>query len=199
MDNYVTGAAIEALREKYNMTQAELAARLLVSDKTISKWENGRGLPDITLLEPLSRALRISVPELLCGKTVSNANRASNLLRSRLYFCPVCGNVLFAKGEALVSCCGIRLPALEAEEPDEDHTVRVEKIEDEFYVTTAHEMSKEHFLSFFAYVTMDRFEMKTLYPEGNPEARFFIRGSGWLYYACNRHGLFRKKLERAVL
>ena len=196
MDNYVTGTTIRTLREKYHMTQAELAAKLLVSDKTISKWENGRGLPDIALLEPLSSALHISVPELLCGKTVINANRASNLLRSRLYVCPVCGNVIYAKGEAMVSCCGIQLPALEAEEPDAEHAVKVERIEDEYYITTSHPMTKDHFISFFAYATMDRFEMKALYPEGNQEARFFMRGSGWLYYYCNRHGLYKVKMER---
>lgn len=196
MDHYVTGAAIKTLREKQRMTQADLAARLCVSDKAVSKWETGRGFPDISLLEPLAEALRVSVPELLSGKAITNTNRASNLLRGKLFICPVCGNVIFAKGDAMISCCGITLPALEAEEPDEEHPVRVEKVEDEFYISSSHEMNKDHFISFFAYVTGDRFEMKALYPEGNPEARFFIRGSGWLYYACNRHGLFKMKLGR---
>jgi len=196
MDHYVTGAAIRMLREKRGMTQADLARELCVSDKAVSKWENGRGFPDISLLEPLACSLHISVPELLSGRAVVNVNRASNLLKSRLYMCPVCGNVVFSKGDAVISCCGIQLPALEAEEPDEEHSVQVKRVEDEYYVAAAHEMTKRHFLSFFAYVTMDRFEMKALYPEGSAEARFFIRGGGWLYYACNRHGLYRVKLGR---
>lgn len=196
MDHYVTGAAIKALREKYNMTQAELAAQLCVSDKAVSKWENGRGFPDVSLLEPLSKALHISVPELLCGQAIVNANRASNLLRSRLYVCPICGNVILARGEAMISCCGIQLPALEAEEPDEAHGAKIERVEDEFFVSAAHPMTKDHSLSFFAYVTMDRYEIKALYPEGNAEARFFVRGNGWLYSYCNQHGLFRQKLAR---
>ena len=196
MDHYVTGAAIRELREKQKMTQAELAAVLCVSDKAVSKWETGRGLPDITLIEPLAKALRISVPELLSGRAVENTNRASNLLRSGLYVCPVCGNVIFAKGGALISCCGITLPVLDAEEPDAAHAARVEKIEDEYYVSAGHEMTKEHFLSFFAYVTGDRLELKALYPEGPAEARFFRRGGGFLYWYCNRHGLFRQRLER---
>ena len=57
-------------------------------------------------------------------------------------------------------------------------------------------MTKNHYLSFFAYVTQDRIEMKALYPEGNAEARFFIRGGGLLYFYCNRHGLYRQKLTR---
>lgn len=194
MDNYVTGATIRALREKQRMTQAELAAVLCVSDKAVSKWETGRGLPDITLIEPLARALRISVPELLSGKAIINANRASNLLRSRLYVCPVCGNVIQARGEAMVACCGVTLPALDAEEPDSAHAVWVEVIEDEYCVRAEHDMAKDHYLSFFAYVTADRFEMKALYPEGDAETRFSRRGSGWLYWYCNRHGLFRRRL-----
>ncbi len=196
MDHYVTGAVIKALRERQRLTQAELAARLCVSDKAVSKWETGRGLPDISLLEPLREALRISVPELLCGQAIVNRNRASNMLKSRFYVCPVCGNVLFARGEALISCCGIQLPALEAEEPDDLHRVDVQKVEDEIYVSLDHPMTKEHFLPFAAYMTMDRCEIKALYPEGNAEARFFFRGGGWLYVYCNQHGLYRHRVGR---
>lgn len=190
MNHYVTGAAIKALREKYGMTQAELAARLCVSDKAVSKWENGRGFPDVSLLEPLGRALRVSVPELLCGQAVVNANRASNMLKSRFYVCPVCGNVIFARGDAMLSCCGIQLPALEAEEPDPAHMPQVQRVEDEIFVAADHPMSKEHYLSFIAYMTVDRCETRALYPEGGAEARFFYRGRGRLYLCCNRHGLF---------
>ena len=196
MDHYVTGATIKALREKYRMTQAELAGKLCVSDKAVSKWESGRGFPDVSLIEPLSRALHISVPELLCGQTVENANRAANMLKSCFYVCPVCGNVLFARGNALISCCGIQLPAMEAEEPDPDHRIHAERTEDELFVFTDHPMSKEHYLSFIACMTADRCEIRTLYPEGSAETRFFYRGSGWLYTCCNRHGLFRQKTGR---
>ena len=65
MNNYVTGAVIKTLREKKKMTQSQLAQQLCVSDKTISKWETGKGFPDISLLEPLAKALQLSVPELL--------------------------------------------------------------------------------------------------------------------------------------
>ena len=192
MDHYVTGATIRALREKYRMTQAELADQLCVSDKAISKWETGRGFPDISLLEPLGKALHVSVPELLCGQTIVNRNRSANMLKSLFYVCPVCGNVLFSRGDALISCCGLQLPALEAEEPDEMHRMNVQRVEDELYVFSDHPMSKDHYLSFVAYMTPDRCEIKVLYPEGNAEARFFFRGAGRLYYGCNQHGLFRQ-------
>ena len=195
MDHYVTGITIKTLREKQRMTQADLGAILRVSDKAISKWENGRGLPDISLLEPLASALHISVPELLSGRAIVNTNRASNLLRSKLYVCPVCGNVIYSKGDAMIACCGVTLPALEAEEEDREHAARVEKVEDEYFVTISHDMTKGHFISFIAYVTPDRCEVKMLYPEGGAETRFFMRGGGLLYYYCNRHGLFRKEME----
>ncbi len=196
MDHYVTGAAIKALREKAGMTQAELAERLCVSDKTVSKWETGRGFPDVSLLEPLGRVLHISVPELLCGRTIVNGNRGANMLKSLFYTCPVCGNVLFARGNAMVSCCGIQLPPLEAEEPDPAHRLTVQRTEDEIYVSAEHPMSKEHFLSFIAYMTPDRCEIRALYPEGSADARFFRRGSGRLYACCNRHGLFMQKTDK---
>ena len=150
MDKYVTGAVIRKLREDRKMTQAELAEKLYVSDKTISKWETGKGLPDITLLESLAKALGISTNELLAGEDVRNQNRCANMLRSRLYVCPVCGNILFSAGNAIQSCCGITLPPLEAEPAAGDHEIRLEKVEDEWYVSMEHPMTKEHYLSFFA-------------------------------------------------
>jgi len=194
MDHYITGSTIKRLREKNQMTQAELAELLRVSDKAVSKWETCKGLPDISLIEPLARALHISVPELFSGEQIVNANRAANMLRSHLYVCPLCGNVIHATGNALVSCCGITLPPLEAEEADEEHSLSCERVEDEYFVSVAHEMSKQHYISFIAHVTSGRFELVKLYPEGNAEARFFARRGGLLYYYCNQHGLFRKKL-----
>lgn len=194
MDHYVTGAVIRSLREKMGMTQAELAGKLCVSDKAVSKWENGRGFPDVSLLEPLGQALHISVPELLCGQAVVNGNRAANMLKSRFYVCPVCGNVIFARGEAMISCCGIQLPALDAEEADAAHAISAERAEDEIFVSVDHPMDKDHYLSFIAYVTPDRCETAALYPEGAAEARFFRRGSGRVYVYCNRHGLFMRKV-----
>jgi len=193
MDHYVTGATIRALREKMGMTQAELAEKLCVSDKAVSKWETGRGFPDVSLLEPIGKALHISVPELLCGQTIVNGNRGANMMKSLFYVCPVCGNVLFTRGEAVISCCGIRLPAMEAEEPDEAHGIHIERVDDELSVLVDHPMSKQHFLSFIAYMTQDDCEIRALYPEGGAEARFFFRGQGRVYVCCNQHGLFMRR------
>ena len=191
MNSYVTGAAIKGLREARGLTQAQLAGKLDVSDKTVSKWETGRGLPDITLMEPLSAALGVSVMELLSGDTVVNRNRSANLLRSKLYVCPICGNIIHTMGETVVSCCGVTLPALEAEDVDGAHRITME---DEQFLVVHHPMTKAHFISFLAYVTSDRFQQVKLYPEGNAQCRFRFQGCGWLYLYCNRHGLMRQKV-----
>ncbi|MBO7184547.1 MAG: helix-turn-helix domain-containing protein [Oscillospiraceae bacterium] len=194
MNTYVTGAAIKQLREKQNLTQAELAERIGVSSKTVSKWETAKGLPDISLLQPLAQVLGISVMELMQGQQIENKNISANMLRSKFYVCPLCGNVIHSMGDALFSCCGIQLPALEAEEGDEEHILTMENVEDEQFLTIAHPMTKQHYISFLAYVTSDRLQMVKLYPEGNAETRIRLRGRGFLYYYCNRHGLFKKKV-----
>ena len=194
MDNYVTGAAIRALRERKNMTQAQLAEQIDVSPKTVSKWETCKGLPDITLLDPLAAALDVSVMELMSGNAVINRNVSANMLRSKIYVCPVCGNIIHTMGETVTSCCGVTLPPLEAEDTDEAHAITIEQVEDEQFVTVQHEMTKKHFISFLAYVTTDKFQLIKLYPEGNAECRFRFRGRGHLYLYCNRHGLMRQKI-----
>ena len=194
MNTYVTSAAIRRLREGKKLTQGALAEKIGVSCKAVSKWETGRGLPDISLLEPLAQALGVSVMELMSGETVSNRNVSCNMLRTKLYVCPVCGNVIHCAGEAVVSCCGITLPPLEAEEPDEDHLIALERVEDEEFFSIRHPMTKEHFISFVAYATADRFRLMKFYPEGNAETRLRLQGRGVLYAYCNRHGLFKRRI-----
>lgn len=192
--NYVNGAVLRSLREKKGYTQKQLAERLCVSDKAISKWENEKGLPDVSMLEPLAKELQISVAELLSGEPVLNENRSANLLRSRFYVCPICANIVYALGKGVFSCCGISLPALEAEPMTEEHSVVLEAVEDEFFISMDHEMSKSHYLSFFAFVGSGNCQIVKLYPEQNPTARLKIRGHGLLYAYCNRHGLFVTKV-----
>ena len=194
MDTYVTGTTVKQLREMRNMTQAELAEKIGVSSKTVSKWETGKGLPDISLLQPLAQALGISLIELMNGQHIINKNTSANMLRCKFHVCPLCGNIIHSTGNAVISCCGIILPPLEPEDPDEGHTVTVENVEDEHFITVRHPMEKQHFISFLAFVTSDRLQLVKLYPEGNAEARLQLRGMGYLYYYCNHHGLFRKKI-----
>ena len=190
MNQYVTGTVIKQLREKNKMTQLQLAEKLGVSDKTVSKWETAKGYPDITLLEPIAEAFRISVTELISGNTIHNENISANMLRSKFYVCPVCGNVIHSMGEAAIHCHGIQLTPLEAEPADEHHMAVIERIEDEYYVRIDHSMTKEHYISFVAAASSDDIQIVKLYPEGSAEARFKIRGVRRILFYCNRDGLF---------
>lgn len=190
MNQYVTGTVIKELREKKKLTQAQLAEMLLVSDKAVSKWETGKGYPDISLLEPLSKTLGVSITELLAGETVVNANVSGNMLRSKFYVCPICGNVLHSIGESVIHCHGVQLTPEEAEPSDENHMPKVEIVEDEYFFTIDHEMTRTHYISFVAAISPDRFQLVKLYPEWNAEVRFKINGVKKIYFYCNRDGLF---------
>ena len=196
MATYLTADTVKTLREQRGLTQRALAEAVGVTDKAVSKWESGRGLPDVSLVEPLAQALGVSVAELLTGDVRQNANRSGNLMRSKLYGCPLCGNVVHALGEGSFSCCGVNLMPLEAEEPDEDHGISIERVEDEWYVTLDHPMTKGHFISFIAYLTTDGITLKKLYPEQEAAARFRMGMSGVILAYCNRHGLFRVRTPR---
>ena len=209
MNQYVTGATIKELRERKNMTQADLAKVLTVSDKAVSKWETGKGYPDITLLEPLARALGVSITELISGNTVVNTNVSANMTRCKFYVCPVCGNIVASTGEASISCHGVELMPLEAEEiekpgeadgsgkadesdePDECHAIRVERVEDELFVQVDHPMTKLHYISFLAAVSPDRAQVVKTYPESSAQARFKIDQVSTIYAYCNKDGLFK--------
>ena len=191
MNTYITGSMMKRLREKQHITQRQLAQTLHVSDKAVSKWETGRGYPDISLLEPLAQALGVSVIELLAGQNVRNTNQSFNMLKTKFYVCPICGNVIHSTGDAVLSCCGITLPVLEAEPADEEHRCVVEMVEDEYYVHIPHEMSKTHHISFIAALSDERCSLKKLYPEGGADARFKINRVKYILYYCNRHGLFQ--------
>ena len=192
--SYVQSETIRALRERKALTQKQLAEKLCISDKTISKWETGKGLPDISLLEDLARALGVSLTELMTGDLQTNENRSANLRRMGFYVCPVCGNVITAVGKGSFSCCGIPLPVQEAQPEDHAHTITVDPVEDEICVTIAHPMTKSHYISFIAWVSNDRAELVKLYPEQDITVRFKKRGHGTVYAYCNRDGLFSRRL-----
>ncbi len=190
MNQYVTGAVIKELREKHHLTQAELAGKLNVSDKTISKWETAKGYPDISLLEPIAKVFGISITELISGNAVSNVNVSANMMRSKFYVCPVCGNSMHSMGEAVVQCHGIMLAPCQEEATDENHMIFIERMEDEYYIRIEHDMTKQHYISFIAGVSSDKIQMVKLYPEGNAEARLKINGVKKILFYCNRDGLF---------
>lgn len=198
MDQYITGAAIRKLREKLGLTQGELAEKLFVSDKTVSKRETGKGYPDLSLLDPLARVFGVSVAELLAGKPVENGNLSGNMLRSRFYVCPVCGNILHSMGEAAIYCHGLLLAPASPEETDERHKIFIEGVEDEYFVRIENDMTKSHYISFLAALSPDRLQLLRLYPEGNAEGRFKQSGVQQIFFYCNRDGLFSIRVHPSI-
>lgn len=187
--SYINGKTIKELREGKKLTQKQLGEIISVSDKTISKWETEKGLPDITLLEPLSKALGVSVAELLSGESITNKNRGGNIRKIKFYVCPVCGNIIAAMGEGSFFCCGINLPALSSEKAEEG-SFEIERPENDIFIHFNHSMTKEHYISFVALITYDGIQIKKLYPEQSPEVRFPFAGKGKIVFFCNRDGLF---------
>lgn len=144
----------------------------------------------------MAAAFSISVPELISGNTVKNTNISANMSRSRFYVCPVCGNILHGTGEAFISCHGITLPPLEAEDPDGEHEAAIDRVEDEYFAAIDHPMTREHHISFMAAVSCDRVQLVKLYPEGSAQARFKRGQVEKLYFYCNRDGLFQVDMRK---
>lgn len=194
MDSKKTGALLGRLRRERGFTQRELAQRLHITDKTISKWERGAGLPDIAMLTALAEVFQVEVKTILEGDLTENKPDGGNMKRVKFYVCPQCGNTLTATGGDEISCCGRTLTPLTVQKEQGEHPAKAERVEDDYYVTIDHEMRKNHHLSFAAYVDMDRLLLMKLYPEQVPEVRFPRMSGGKFYYHCNCCGLFEAKL-----
>ncbi|SCJ95996.1 Desulfoferrodoxin [uncultured Eubacterium sp.] len=188
------GSVIYQLRKEAAMTQQELADKLFISNKAISKWERGQGCPDVSLLGSLSEVFGVNIEKILAGDLSPNSADGGNMKRAKFYVCPMCGNILTATGDAEISCCGRKLEPLVSKTADAEHQLHVEVIEDDYYITFEHEMSKDHFLNFFAYLDYDRVTLVRLYPEQGGEVRFPKRGRGKLLFGCSKDGLFSWKL-----
>lgn len=192
MDYQKIGALIRAERLARGLTQKQLADRLHLSDKAISKWERGQGCPDISLFGTLAAALDVNVDRLLEGELHQNKSDGGNMKRIRFYVCPHCGGIVTATGSAEIACCGRRLAPLKAQKADEAHALHIEINDGEYYVTSPHDMRKEHFISFVSLVSWDRVLTVRLYPEQNAELRLpFMHGK--LYYYCTKDGLFSEE------
>ena len=190
MDLSANGKLLCSMRKARGMTQKQVAEKLGVMPKTVSKWETGHGFPDTSLLADLSRVLGVSVDSLLSGALSPNPEEVGNFKKIRFYVCPHCGSMMQGMGECRLSCCGVPMEPLKASENTAGHRIKVERVEDDFYITFEHEMTKEHYISFVSYVSCDRVLTVKLYPEQDCSARFPVMYGGKFYYYCSSHGLF---------
>lgn len=195
MDQVRTGELIRRFRTQLGLTQKELAQRISVSDKAVSKWERGNGCPDISLLTALAEVFNTDVQILLSGEIGKNEQEKGDMKKLRFYVCRDCGNIITAASEAAVTCCGNRLSALEAKKADESEKLSVEDIGGELYITSDHPMTKEHYISFVAYQSDSRFEMFRQYPEWNVQITMPTVRYGRLVWYCTQHGLMYQNIE----
>ncbi len=196
MDCTRVGNLICSIRKEKNLTQKQLADLMNISDKTISKWERGLGCPDVSLLNELSEILNVNIEKILSGDLDENPENGGNMKKIKFYVCPQCGNIITSTNDAEISCCSRKLTYMKAQPMDQKHTIKVKEIEYDLYVTFDHEMEKNHFINFIAYVESDRMTFIKLYPEQGNEVRFPVHNrDGIFYFGCSNHGLFYYKTK----
>lgn len=195
MDSKKVGRLIFSLRKEKNMTQKDIANALRITVQTVSKWERGIGCPDVSLLGDLANLLGVNIEKILTGDLNEKVGNGGNMRKIKFYTCSNCGNVINSTGDVEISCCSRKLEILIAKEIDDDHQITIDKIDNQYFVTFQHEMSKTHFISFVSYVTYDRVLLIKMYPEQNPEVWLPRMSRGKLYVYCNVDGLFVRDIK----
>ena len=190
MDNSKIGNLILTLRKEKGLTQKELANLMHISDRTISKWERGQGCPDVSLLQDLSSLLGVNIEDILDGELSANDFVGGNMKKSKYFVCQSCHNIVLSTGNATISCCGRKLEALVPTKAKDEEKLNVSQIEDEWFITSDHPMSKDHYISFIAFATGDQVQIIKQYPEWALQTRLPKRKHGTLLWYCTQHGLY---------
>ena len=190
MNNIKIGKLIYNLRKEKNLTQVQLAERMNISDKTVSKWERGFGCPEVSLLPELSTILDVDLENLLSGELDRNEILGGSMKKLQFYICPACGNMVTAITDTNMSCCGKKMKALKAQKANENEKLTVETVENDFYITSDHPMERGHYIAFIALLTGDSILLKKQYPEWDLQVRVPVLAHGRLLWYCNKHGLF---------
>lgn len=195
MDYAKTGHLIASLRNEKELTQQQVADALGITNKTVSKWECGLGLPDTSLWPDLSVILGVDMTKLLAGEMPKNKPDNGNINRAKFYVCPKCNNALMSTGDASIYCCGRRLLPEIASPGEKAIPIKVELIDNEYYVTADHPMIKEDFILFAAYVKADKVFFLRLYPEQSNSFRIPYWPKGNLYLFSTTKGLVEQKIN----
>jgi DNA-binding XRE family transcriptional regulator/desulfoferrodoxin (superoxide reductase-like protein) len=190
MDCDKIGRLILSLRKEKGLTQSQLAESLNVSDKAVSKWERGIGCPDVSLLPEIAGIFGVDLESILSGTLSENAVEGGDMKKLKLFICPSCGNLLTGTAKASISCCGKKLAPLVAKKAGEGEKLTVEPIENDYFISSDHAMTKEHYITFVALVTGDSVMIRKQYPEWDLQTRIPRFGHGMLYWHCVDHGLF---------
>ena len=190
MDCQKTGQLIRQLRQEQNMTQLQLAEKLNISPKTVSKWECGAGCPDVSLLGELASILGVQADVLLQGGLNGGDPVSGNMKNTNFYVCPACGSITTSTGSVQLSCCGKVLTPLLAQKAAPEEKLKLEQVEDEWFITGDHPMTKECYISFLAFARGDSLQVYKQYPEWDLQLRVPRRGRGTLYWYSTEKGLY---------
>jgi len=196
MDQVRTGELIRQFRTKLGLTQKQLAERINVSDKAVSKWECGSGYPDVSLLTALSEVFGTDIQVLLKGEIEKNETEKGDMKNIRFYVCSECGNIVTASSEASVSCCGNKLTALEPRKAEPAEQLKVEDIGGELYITSEHPMTKDSYISFVAYVSDNRVMIFRQYPEWALQLYLPLYRTGRLVWYSTDSGLLYQEIKQ---
>lgn len=194
MDNEKIGKIIRSLRLEKDMTQKDLAEKLNLTVQAVSKWERGWGLPDISLLPALAEILQVDLKEMLEGELNHREFERMNMKETKLYICPNCGNLSLCTGKAAVTCCGRQLDESVPVKADDKEKMTVEKVENDWYISSDHPMTKEDYISFSAFLMNGKIEVYKHYPEWKMELRIPRIGHGTFLWFSEKEGLFFQRL-----
>lgn len=186
-----TGMIIRKLRTELKLTQKELAEKLYISDKAVSKWERGVGLPDISLIKELSDVFNVSVEYLLGGEK----EEKSKMKKQSFYVCDDCGNIIMSTDKTDIVCCDRRLDRLEPQKADEEHMLDIEVNDGSYLITSSHEMTKKHYISFVAIRQAMSTQLIETFPEWEMNVRHENLRFSRVYYYCTNHGLFYQQVK----
>lgn len=191
------GQLIRQLRTEKSLTQEALAEILHVSNKTVSKWECGNGCPELSLFPALSAALEVDFSALFSGNLEEKQKNSGNFKHLKFYICPNCGNMITAITSTSVSCCGKMLQPLTAKKAEEE-ALNVEWIENEYFISSQHEMTRDHYITCVGLLSSDQLLLRKLYPEWDVQVRLPRAIGAQLIWHCSQHGLFYQPLPRPV-
>lgn len=191
MNQEKIGKLILKLRQEKKLTQKELAQKLNVSDKAVSKWECGYGIPDITLLEHISRVFDIPVKIILQGEIDQNKTDGGNMKKTNFYVCENCKNIITSTSNCEISCCSTNLKPLQPKAIDSEFNFEIQDLDGEYFITFESKMTKEDYVSFVSYICPDKVLTVRLYPEQSPHCYFpKLRGGKFYIYSVQK-GLFQ--------
>lgn len=196
IDSTKIGMLIRYLRIEKNMTQKQLADKMRLSDKTISKWERGIGLPDISYLSELSEILNVNIEEMLKGELTPSNFEGGNMKKSKYFVCPTCKNLTICTGDSQISCCGRKLEPLKLEKAPEDKKLIVGELQDNWHITSNNPMTKDNYISFVALVSSTEIDIIKQYPEWALTVEFNKNKRGMLIWYCANDGLLYQMLNK---